>query len=673
VSTGVLVLLLVSVCCWALGPVLVVLLPRSRVRLALVAASGVAGGLACGAAGVITVAASRRPVTLSLGSWQGLGNADLRIDALSGFFLAVTGAVAALLFAARAAALPHLRGRLHITALAAMLVALVTLLVADNAFFFLAGYEGLAVAFYVLVASGYRRHFRAADAAAWAMGMTKLGGALVLIAFLALSAGTGSLAFSAFRSGGGALAAGLADTVLVCAVVGFGVKVAMLPLQSWLPRAYPAAPTGAPAFLAAVALNAGFYGLIRVASFLGPGPLWWGLVVLLAGALTALVGILYSAVQTDLKALVAYSSIENAGIILTGIGAWLVGRAAGLPLLAGLGLVAALFQIAVHSVAKAALFACADAVERHAGTTDMGRLGGLVRRLPAVTVIFAVAAATIIGLPPLGGFASEWLTLETLMQGFRIPSLAAGVSFAIAGALLALTAAVAGIAFVKALFATFLGLPRSQRPATSVGPAMAAAGAGLAVLGIALGVGSPWVVTGLGRAAAATGQPDVGTHVSTGDLLIEPAFAHFSSIAPTRLAVVVPAFALALVLIGCLVRNRRLPVVRTPVWTSGAAAPGPRVQYTPTGWSNPTRVVFDTVLRTRRHRTVAGPRLAPREVRYQSEVPNSVDDLLIVPLVGLVMGVARGVQRLQSGSVAHYILYILAVLIVILVLVPVGR
>ncbi len=408
-------------------------------------------------------------------------------------------------------------------------------------------------------------------------------------------------------------------------------------------------------------------------SFLGAGQLWWGLVVLLAGAVTALLGILYSAVQTDLRALVAYSSVENAGIILSGIGASLVGRAVGLPVLAALGLVAALFQVAVHSVAKATLFACADAVERHTGTTDMERLGGLVHRLPMVTLVFVVGSATIIGLPPLGGFVSEWLTLETLMQGFRIPSLAAGVSFALAGALLALTAAVAGIAFVKALFATFLGLPRARRPATPVGPPMAIAGVGLAGLGAALGVAGPWVVLGLGRAVAATGRPDVGGQVSAGDLLIQPAFAHFSSISPTRLAVVVPAFVLVLLIAGRLVRNRRAAVVRTPVWASGAVAAQARVQYTATGWSNPTRVVFDTLLRTRRHRTAVGPALAPSEVRYSSTVPDLVDELLATPLIRFVTRIARTVQRLQSGALAHYILYILVVLVVILLLVPVGR
>lgn len=673
IDEAILVLLLLAPLAWLLSPALVVALPRGPVRLVLVVVAGVLGSLACGVAGVLAMLQHPVVTTLSLGSWQGLGDAGVRIDAVSGYFLAITGGTSALLFIARAASLPHLRGRLHITALAGLLVSVETLLVADNAFFFLCGWEGLAITFYVIVASGYRQHVGATDAARWTLGMTKLGGAAVLAAFLALSAGTGSFSFAVFHSAGPHLAVGLADAVFVCAFVGFGVKMAMLPLQSWLPRAYPAAPTGAPAFLAAVALNAAFYGLIRVLSFLDGGPIWWGLTILLTGAVTALLGILYAATQTDLKTLVAYSSVENVGIILCGIGAAAVGRSAGLPLLAGLGMVTAFLQIAVHTVAKAALFVCADAVERHAGTTDMERLGGLVRQLPAVTGVFFVAAATIIGLPPLGGFASEWLTLETLMQGFRIPSLGAQVSFAVAGALLALTAAVAGLAFVKAAFATFLGMARGHRPAVRVHLANPLGGAGLALLGAGLGIASPWVVIGLGRAAAAVAVPDVSSSVSTGSLLIEPAFAHFSSIAPTEMAIVVPAFAVALLAVGAVLRNRSASVVRTPVWSSGSVPAQARTQYTPTAWSNPLRVVFDTVLRTRRRRTVDGPPLAPRAIRYSSAVPSIIDERLVQPLVDAVSRLARLAQGLQSGSLAQYLLYILVVLAAVLLLAPVGR
>ena len=500
-----------------------------------------------------------------------------------------------MLFVARAATLPRMRGKLHIVALAGLLISLQLLFVADNTFLFMFGWEGVAVCFYLLVASGFPYHSAATDAAQWTMIMTRIGGAAVLAAFLCLAAATHSVAFSSFRTDAPGVALGLGTAAFVLALIGFGVKMALLPLQSWLPRAYPAAPLGAPAFLAAVALNAGFYGFIRFIGLLGPLQLWWGLTVLLVGAVTAFGGILYAAVQTNLKALIAYSSVENVGIILCGIGASMTGRAAHVPLLAGLGLTAALAQIAVHTVAKAGLFVSADAVERHAGTTDMERLGGLARSMPAVAGVFLVGALTLIGLPPLGGFVSEWLTLETLMQGFRVGSLAAGVSMAVSGALLALTAAIAGIAFVKAFFATFLGMPRTSRPTVRVHPLIAVAGGGLVACGVAFGVAAPWLVNVLGSVQSAAGVQDVSHQVSTGGLLIEPAFPNFSSIAPTELAIVIPGFAVLILIVGALTRNRRTRVVRTPVWNSGLVRPQGTTQYTPTGWSNPIRVVFELV------------------------------------------------------------------------------
>ncbi len=566
-----------------------------------------------------------------------------------------------------------MRGRLHIVALAGLLISLQFLFVADNTFLFMFGWEGVAVCFYLLVASGFPYHGAATDAAQWTMIMTRLGGGAVLAAFLCLAAGTHGVDFTALRSEAPTIALGLANAAFVLALLGFGVKMALLPLQSWLPRAYPAAPLGAPAFLAAVALNAGFYGFIRFTDFLGSGQLWWGLTVLLVGAVTAFGGILYAAVQTNLKALIAYSSVENVGIILCGVGASMTGRATHVPLLAGLGLTAALAQIAVHTVAKAALFVSADAVERQAGTTDMERLGGLARSMPAIAGVFLVGALTLIGVPPLGGFVSEWLTFETLMQGFRVGNLAAGVTMAVAGALLALTTAIAGIAFVKAFFATFLGMPRTSRPTVRGQPLIAVAAGGLASFGVAFGIAAPWLVNVLGSAQSAAGVPDVAAQVSTGALLIEPAFAKFSSIAPTELAIVIPGFAVLILIIGALTRNHRTHIVRTPLWNSGSEPPHARTQYTPTAWSNPIRVVFDSLLRTRRDRVETGPALLPSRARYTSEVPALIERWLILPPVRAALATSAFVRRLQSGSLSLYLLYVLAVLAAILIVVPLVR
>lgn len=664
-------LLALAAVLWSLAAALVFPLPRGRLRMTLIAGVAALGSAACTGAGALALV-TPGATTLTVGRLEPLGALQLGVDGLSGFFLVLTGMVSGLLFAGRPGTLANLRGKVPIVALAVLLLSLVLVLIARDVFLFLTGWEGLAISFYLVVSAGYHRDDRAASSAYWTMGMAKVGGACLLAAFVVLVVRAHAIGFEPIAQAAAQLPQPVAGLVLLLAVAGFGIKVAIVPLQSWLPRAYPVGPTGTPAFLAAVGLNAGFYGFIRVVlGVLPAGPEWWGSVVVLLGAITAVLGILYATVQPDLKALVAYSSVENAGIIVAALGAAMIGRAAGLPLLVSLGLVSALLQISVHAAAKAGLFLCADGVERHAETTDMERLGGLARQLPGLATVFLACAASLVGLPPLGGFVSEWMVLETLMQGFRVGSLVPEVAVALAGTLLALTAAIAGIAFVKAFFATFLGFPRSHRAAIRVGWSTVLGGAGLALAGLGIGVSAPWFVYLLDPALSAVGAQTVGARVSTGELLIAPVFADFSSISPTEIAIVLPAFALLLVVLLVLTRNRRIPIRRTPVWASGSVPADARTQYTPTAWSNPTRVVFDAALRTRRAVRRRGPDLAPVGVRYSSRVPAAVDEWLVLPGARALLRLVGRLQGLQSGSLARYLSYVLAVLVIVLVTVAV--
>ncbi|MGH7919004.1 MAG: proton-conducting transporter membrane subunit, partial [Candidatus Dormibacteraceae bacterium] len=660
---------------WGLAAIAIYPLPRGRFRMTLIAAVAVLGSAACLAGGVLALVQPGSRTSLQLGTLYPLGTLRLEADPLGGFFLALTGLVSGLLFLGRPGTLANLRGKVPIAALALLLCSLEVIFVAGDVFSFLVGWELLAVSFYLLVTEGFRTNRDAHTAAYWTAGMNKIGGAAVLAAFLCLTVLGHSIDFSALRQHGAGLGVGLATATFLLALFGFGIKVALVPLQSWLPRAYPTSPTGTPAFMAALGLNAGFYGFLRVATSLLPvHAIWWGSLVVLLGAVTALLGILWAATQRNLKALLAYSSIEQSGIVMAAIGTSMVGRAAGVPLLAGLGLTVALLQIAVHALAKAGLFLCADAIQRRTGTVDLERLGGLGRAIPGLAVAFGVCAGSLIGLPPLGGFASEWLVLETLMQGFRTGRLLPEVAFALAGTLLALTAAIAGIAFVKAFWSAFLGFARDDRPSVRIGTSTVVAAAGLALLSAALGIAAPWAIPLIARAGPAVGVPLAGGRISTGDLLLQPAFAKFASIAPTELAIVVPAFAGLLLLLGLLVRSRRVPFLRrTPVWASGQVPGEKRTQYTPTAWTNPLRVVFDLVLRTDRTIHRQGPDLAPVSTSYRSHVPALVDERLVIPVVRGILRLAGWLQGLQSGSLARYVLYLLVVLVVALVVVAFDR
>lgn len=668
-------LLLLAGVLWALAAAVVHLLPRGHCRLTLIAALAVLGSAACTVGGVLALLQPGARTSLDLGVLYPLGTLRLEADRMSGFFLALTGAVSGLLFVGRPGTLANDRGKVAIAGLALLLCSLVLIFVAGDVFSFLTGWELLAVSFYLLVTEGFRTHRDAHTAAYWTAGMNKVGGAAVLAAFLCLAAIGHSIDFSAVRHDASGLTLGLATATFVLALVGFGIKVALVPMQAWMPRAYPTSPTGTPAFMAAVGLNAGFYGFLRVGTSLLPvHAVWWGGLVVLLGAVTALLGILWAAAQRDLKALLAYSSVENSGIIMAAIGASMVGRAAGIPLLAGLGVTVALLQIAVHSTAKAGLFLCADAVQRRTETVDLERLGGLGRGIPGVALSFGVCAASLIGLPPLGGFVSEWMVLETLMQGFRAHQLVPEIAFALAGTLLALTAAVSGIAFVKAFWTTFLGFARDHRPGVRVGLSTPAGALGLAILSAGLGIAASWVVPALGDAATAVGVPAVGARISPGDLLLQPAFGHFASIAPTELAIVVPLWAGLLLLLGVLLRPQGIPALRrTPVWASGQVPGDRRTQYTPTAWTNPLRVVFDLVLRTQRSIHRHGPDLAPVRTEYRSRVPALVDEWLVVPAARATLRFAGWLQVLQSGSLARYVFYLLVVLVVTLAVVAFAR
>ena len=250
---------------------------------------------------------------------------------------------------------------------------------------------------------------------------------------------------------------------------GFAVKAGLAPLNSWLPMAHPVAPTNVSALLSTVIVNLGIYGIIRF-SFdfvppVTPGP---GIVVLIVGSISAIGGILYATIQSEMKRLLAYSTIENMGIIAAALGAAMVFLATGHRTVAAIALVAALYHLANHSVYKALLFIGTGAMEASTGTRDLDRLGGVARRMPWTSAFFLIGVLSIAALPPLNGFVSEWLTLQTVLRSALLTSTPIKIIFAVSGALLALTAGLAVTCFAKVFAMGFLGMARSDGAAQAV-------------------------------------------------------------------------------------------------------------------------------------------------------------------------------------------------------------
>ncbi len=582
----------------------------------------------------------------------------LGIDPLSGFFLAVLAvtAVPTLVFARDY--LPGSAGARGVGALTAgFLLALVGVLVARDITTFLAFWELMTLlpAAAILVA---KRDAAVRGAVYAYLAITHLGGAGVWIALLVLQH-HGAIGDPAALAAAGS---GAQTLVAIAALVGFGTKAGFIPLHSWLPRAHPVAPAHLSALMSGMMIKVAIYGLIRVEfEWLGWAPRWLGIALLVVGLVSSLGGVLWALVQHDLKRLLAYHSIENVGIIVLGLGASMLFADAGDHTWAAIAFAAALLHVANHATFKALLFLGAGAFERAVGSLDLDHLGGLLRRMPWTGGAFLIGAMSIAGLPPLNGFASEWLTLQSLLHAaFDRPvgsALVAGA--ALAG--LAATAALALLCFVKVIGLALLGAPRRAECADAVDPAigmragMAALAAVCVVLGLAPGLVLP-TLAGLAPDARGTA---VARHLG----LSAPGTGSY------------PAFGLALALVALTAVLLRLRGSRraapAPSWACGQPVV-PALGWTSAGFTKPLRLVLESVLRPRRTIDVVREGGMVQEITYSGEVPSLADTLLYEPTIRAGLRAAAAARRLQTGNVRTYAAYLLGLVLTLLLLARTG-
>ena len=649
--------------------------PRgSRVLAALGALVGGAAGLALGAAAVLAGESLRLELP---GLLAVVGGVSLRLDRLGGFFLLLTALVAvpAVLFGGSYARL-YEGGTRSIRLLGAMLnlflLSLSAVLLADNVPSFLLAWEAMSVTSYFLVMTeADQRDTRRAGL--WYLAMTHGGLALLMGAFLLLAAGTGGLGFSELRAAAGALPAGTRSAVFVLALLGCGSKAGVVPLHVWLPLAHPAAPSHVSALMSGVMIKLGVYALVRITlDLLGGGPAWWGAIVLVVGAVSALLGVLYALMEHDLKRLLAYHSVENIGIIWLGLGAGLLFQSAGLPSLAVIGFVAALYHSLNHACFKGLLFLGAGAIVHGTGTRNMEDLGGLIRAMPRTALCFLIGAAAISGLPPLNGFVSEWMVFQALLAAPALPRPDLALLMPLAVGMLALTSGLAAACFVKAFGITFLALPRSAaaRRAREVPRPMQAGMAILAAACVALGVGSFAVVPAItGVLAGVGGLPAAVVPVAPGAVAIPGTV---GSIAPAALAALLVAAVAAVALAFRLgAADRRVRVA--PTWGCGRIGQTARMEYTATAFAEPLRRVFAELYRPTEDLSIdfhPESRYFVQSIAYRSEVDPWLERLLYAPAVALLRRTAWRVRGMQAGSLHLYLLYMILALVVLLVVAP---
>jgi hydrogenase-4 component B len=587
-----------------------------------------------------------------------LGDAAIRglVDPLSRWFLGLIALVGLPLALFAPGYLGHLRARIALgglwASLALLAISMVGVVLAANALTFLVAWELMALASFLLVIADHQQ--QAIRRAAFVyLGATRIGTAFLMAGFLWAHQRAGSWDFADWGASG-ALALGPALLILV----GLATKAGCWPFHLWLPIAHPAAPAPVSAIMSGVMLKTAIYAMLRLFVVSDhPVPAALGTLLLILGAISALWGILFGLLQRDLKRMLAYSSVENIGLIVMGIGLAVLGRHLALPLLTQLGLATALLHALNHAVFKSLLFLSVGAVDAQAHTRDQEKLGGLLKQMPWTGAAFLVGSAAICALPPFNGFASEWF----LYQGFfTLATAGPTASVRLAGLLLmgwlALVGALALACFVKAVGIAFLGLPRTRAAAQAreVGPGMRLAQVGLASLCLLLGMGVPALLGPVSRIAAPLGGGAVLRDVWR---------------LPVTMVILGLALALLVLGAGLALLARRRPTRRFITWECGFGPLTARMQYTATSFSQPIIRLFGAIYRYGLEIAVEGRdrRHFPETVRADSHHEVYLETRVYAPLLRAIQRMAGGLlMRLQAGSIHQYLLMMAVALILLL-------
>jgi hydrogenase-4 component B len=586
----------------------------------------------------------------------------LRLDALSAFFLFLLGAAAAGIsvfsagyFRASEGAAPGLLCLQYHTFLAAM----ACVLVADDAYLFMVAWETMALASFFLVTTDHRIP-EIRRAGFLYLLIAHIGALAILLCFGVLQGETGDYTFGSMRSV--TLHAAWPSIAFLLALAGFGAKAGLLPLHVWLPEAHPAAPSPVSALMSGVMLKTAIYGLLRVTFDLLQGQLWWwGVLALVLGLATALFGVLFATVQTDMKRLLAYSSIENIGIIVAGIGLTILFKSYDKTLLAAIALTASLYHALNHAFFKSLLFLATGSVLHATKERSLGKLGGLIHRMPWVAWLALAGTLACAGLPPLNGFVSEWLLLQAFLFTPSLPQSFVNMLVPLAAAAVVLAAALAAYVMVKFYGVIFLGRPREPNLAYAhdAGPFERAAlvwfGAGCLLLGL-----FPVQVIGLLDAVNAMLLGATVNRPGISWWLLAPIDADRASYSPVIVLVVIVG--VLLLTIQVVHRQYHGRLRKGPVWDCGFPAQTPRMQDTAEGFGQPIRQIFEQFFRIERML----PTPFDVQPRYFVKAGDHLWYWLYLPVARAAEWTARLVGRIQQGRISAYLTYSFLTLLALL-------
>jgi hydrogenase-4 component B len=595
--------------------------------------------------------------------WLG---AHVRIDALSAFFLVVVnfGGAAASLYALGYGRHEPSPGRV-LPFYPAYLAAMNIVVLADDAFSFLVAWEFMSLTSWALVVSNHRDPDNLRAGYVYLL-MASFGTLVLLLAFGVLAGGTGAYDFAAIRAAHETPA--VAGGVLLLALLGAGSKAGLVPLHVWLPLAHPAAPSHVSGLMSGVMTKVAIYGFVRIVfDLLGAPEWWWSMVLLAIGGPTATLGVLYALMQRDIKRVLAYSTIENIGIIFTGLGLALAFKAQGSDFIAALAFTAALLHVLNHALFKSLLFFGAGAVLTATGERDMEKLGGLIHRMPQTAFVVLIGCIAISALPPFNGFVSEWLTFQAILLSPHLPSWGLKLIIPAVGGLLALAAALAAACFVKVFGISFLGRARTAAAAQAneVDGFSLAAMMLLAALCLIGGVLPGLFIDALAPVANAMVGNSMPHQSGVPWFTIVPIAESRSSYDGLLVfAFMLLSGSLASVAIHRLASDR---VRRAPAWDCGFPDDSPAIQYTASSFSQPIRRVFGTLVFGAREIGEMPPPGSAATARLTVVMHDLIWEGLYAPLAEIIGFATLRINVLQFLTIRRYLTLVFVALVLLLV------
>jgi len=588
----------------------------------------------------------------------------VRLDALASFFLVLLGATSAGISIFAAGYFRRGEGTapgLMCVQYHLFLASMGFVVLADDAYAFMVAWETMAVSSYFLVTTQHKLP-EIRRAGFLYLLIAHIGAIAILLSFGVMQGGSWQFTFDAMR--GAHVTPTWGAVAFLLALIGFGAKAGLVPLHVWLPEAHPAAPSPVSALMSGAMLKMAVYGVLRVTfDLLGSPQWWWGVVLLAVGLFSALYGVAFAAVQTDMKRLLAWSSIENLGIVFGAIGLGIVFRGVGMNSLAALALIAALYHSLNHAFMKSLLFLGTGAVLHSTGERNLGRLGGLIHRMPWVAWLTLVGALAMAGLPPLNGFVSEWLLLQAFLFAHEVPRSFVNMILPLGAALVALSAALAAYVMVKFFGVIFLGQPREPTLARArdAGVLERIGLIWLALGCLLLGLLPTYVIDVLRTVVAQFSHTSLPSTDSPWWLLMPLTGRQASYSAPVLLVALAGSVMVTALLVRRFYHHR---VRHAPAWDCGFGRLNARMQDTAEGFGQPIRHIFGALFAVRRELPTAFDP-APR---YRVIVGDRIWQWLYVPLGAVVQRIADTFAWVQQGRISTYLTYSFTTLIVLLAL-----